>query len=206
MRTTADFEYPIQAIHHTIFGASLDGKEAFYTLQPPDEQQTLASLPTVLCRLSLAAQCLNVTFVVQTLPPSIGIPNFSESLASHTDFLWEQNCLEIFLADNQSGYYEVNASFGGSFAIYEFDGYRNPATLPPKKTDAITFKWRNVDTGSALVYQFSLLFSPQAKFLVDDIALVNPCAIFYADTTPLFYAAHHACPPDFHDKKFWSNF
>lgn len=37
------------------------------------------------------------------------------------------------------------------------------------------------------------------------IGKINPTAILYRDGAPIFYAAQHADPPDFHDKTFWQD-
>src|SRR5699024_1157946 len=61
------------------------------------------------------------------------------------DYLWEQTCLECFLAgrlinsavsinennNKTNPYLEINASPDGCYALYQFADYRNPATLPP---------------------------------------------------------------------------
>ena len=65
------------------------------------------------------------------------------------DYLWEQTCLECFLAgflisssskdsdrspntNGTTAYIEINANPNGQYALYEFDSYRSPAILPPK--------------------------------------------------------------------------
>ena len=110
------------------------------------------------------------------------------------------------MGDTNAHYYEVNASVDGRFAVYEFDSYRHPASLPPQKSTDITFQWHKVQIGSELVYQFSLAFLATSKFKVQEITRINPCAILYADNHPIFYAIHHATPPDFHHKAYWVKF
>lgn len=53
-----------------------------------------------------------------------------------TDYLWEQTCLECFIAGKNlladaTGYIEVNASPSGRYALYYFSDYRQPDCLPP---------------------------------------------------------------------------
>lgn len=206
MYNANESEQSIASIHQACFKSAPPCNKQIFTLRPFTSTNEIINSPSVVCYQSMGQSWLDMTFLIQNLPPSLHIPLFDANCASHTDFLWEQNCLELFVSDKQSAYYEVNASFDGRFAVYEFDRYRDPATLPPKKSEAITFDWRNVETGSALVYQFRLLFLAKARFAVDAIARLHPCAIFYINDHPLFYAVNHANPPDFHDKTFWSNF
>lgn len=54
-----------------------------------------------------------------------------------TDYLWEETCLECFIAGSSTdsnkatGYIEINASPNGRYALYHFESYRNPSSLPP---------------------------------------------------------------------------
>ena len=54
-----------------------------------------------------------------------------------TDYLWEETCLECFIAGSSTDsneatrYIEINASPNGRYALYHFESYRNPSTLPP---------------------------------------------------------------------------
>lgn len=61
------------------------------------------------------------------------------------DYLWEQTCLECFLAgglmsdaisltanvNKSTAYIEINANPDGRYALYQFADYRNPSALPP---------------------------------------------------------------------------
>ena len=53
-----------------------------------------------------------------------------------TDYLWEQTCLECFIAGKNSSadttdYIEINASPSGRYALYHFSDYRQPDCMPP---------------------------------------------------------------------------
>lgn len=57
------------------------------------------------------------------------------------DFLWENNCYELFLgfgtldknSQQNSPYIEINFSPEGYFNLYQFDGYRVPKQMPPHR-------------------------------------------------------------------------
>ena len=86
-------------------------------------------------------------------------PQWQQQHVKFTDYLWENTCLECFIADarqskskskssedsksndsnkdhdselqQQFGYIEINASPNGSYAVYRFNRYRYPSSLPP---------------------------------------------------------------------------
>lgn len=90
-----------------------------------------------------------VTMPLKSLATQLNWPTWQSSQVGFTDYLWEQTCLECFLAgclvnkdrlinnnnttntDEVTNYIEVNASPDGRYALYQFKSYRNPATLPP---------------------------------------------------------------------------
>lgn len=101
----------------------------------------------------------HITLPLKLLAAQLDWPTWQPTQVGFADYLWEQTCLECFLAgglikdrliDNSvsindvneigidgvdanktSAYIEVNASPDGRYALYEFTSYRNPATLPP---------------------------------------------------------------------------
>ena len=101
-----------------------------------------------------------VTLPLESLAAQLDWPTWQSAQVSFVDYLWEQTCLECFLAggainstvsingdslinrdskteiDNAdmnktTAYIEINANPDGRYALYEFKSYRNPATLPP---------------------------------------------------------------------------
>ncbi|MBR5494813.1 MAG: hypothetical protein IKV71_04135, partial [Psychrobacter sp.] len=96
---------------------------------------------------------------LKSLAAQLDWPTWQPTQVGFADYLWEQTCLECFLAgglinsrlinnsasindineigidgvdaNKTSAYIEVNASPDGRYALYEFESYRNPATLPP---------------------------------------------------------------------------
>ena len=101
----------------------------------------------------------HITLPLKSLAAQLDWPTWQPTQVGFADYLWEQTCLECFLAgglitdrliDNSvsindaneigidgvdanktNAYIEVNASPDGRYALYEFTSYRNPATLPP---------------------------------------------------------------------------
>lgn len=86
-----------------------------------------------------------ITLPLKSLASQLDWPTWQAEQVGFADYLWEQTCLECFLAgklinsgvslnknDIQTNpYIEINASPDGRYALYRFADYRNPATLPP---------------------------------------------------------------------------
>ena len=90
-----------------------------------------------------------VMLPLESLAAQLDWSTWQSSQVGFTDYLWEQTCLECFLAgrlvnkdrlinnnnttntDEVTNYIELNASPNGCYALYQFKNYRNPATLPP---------------------------------------------------------------------------
>ena len=59
-------------------------------------------------------------------------PQWQAEHVVFTDYLWQQTCLECFIAPNQgTEYVELNASPCGQYALYQFTAYRTPSLMPP---------------------------------------------------------------------------
>ncbi|TXD96463.1 hypothetical protein ES754_09995 [Psychrobacter frigidicola] len=77
------------------------------------------------------------------LATQLSWPAWEQAQVSFTDYLWEQTCLECFIAGSNlvldevkktneaKSYIEINASPNGRYALYYFENYRTPPTLPP---------------------------------------------------------------------------
>ncbi|MEC5209427.1 hypothetical protein RCH20_000476 [Psychrobacter sp. PL15] len=97
------------------------------------------------------------------LAAQLNWPAWQPAQVGFSDYLWEQTCLECFIQttsistanavdissigngvieDGQAtDYIEINASPSGRYALYQFNSYRNPSTLPPNpllRTDGRT--------------------------------------------------------------------
>ena len=98
--------------------------------------------------------------LLESLAAQLEWPTWQPTQVGFVDYLWEQTCLECFLAgaainstasingdslinrdsktdiDNAdinktTAYIEINANPDGRYALYQFKSYRSPATLPP---------------------------------------------------------------------------
>ncbi len=98
---------------------------------------------------------LNLTYNLKLPRPFAAQLEWSQwqpKYVGFSDYLWEHTCLECFLGTAQYGastvnanhadasrvktdtaYIEINASPSGRYAVYRFDSYRSPATLPPPR-------------------------------------------------------------------------
>ena len=101
-----------------------------------------------------------VTLPLKSLAAQLDWPIWQSAQVGFVDYLWEQTCLECFLAgtlidsaasingdslinrdsktdinnadmNKTMAYIEINANPDGRYALYQFKSYRNPATLPP---------------------------------------------------------------------------
>lgn len=108
--------------------------------------------------------CLSLTYQIQlpytSLANQLNWPTWKQNQVGFTDYLWEHTCLECFIASPTSdkspntnvstGYVEINASPNGHYALYQFDDYRSPATLPPRpllqadKSQRAYISWSNI--------------------------------------------------------------
>ena len=79
----------------------------------------------------------NIQLPNERLTAQLNWPNWQESNVKFTDFLWENTCLECFIARTHDAssetlsYIELNASPSGRYALYQFESYRYPASQPP---------------------------------------------------------------------------
>ena len=192
-----------------------------------------------------------VTLSTKSLDAQFNWLTWQPGQVGFKDYLWEQTCLECFLAgflissnrsDNSSkaadknettAYIEINASPNGQYALYEFDSYRSPATLPPKSLmqadgqTRATIDWIYCsDTPKSLIdstisahksYQYQRSFRVQFNSLMsfhenEDngndtlIKYIHPCVILSFGKTALYFAPKHALPPDFHNRQYWASF
>lgn len=192
-----------------------------------------------------------VTLPLKCLAAQLTWPKWQSDKVGFKDYLWEQTCLECFLAgslisssrskDNDksssmnqtTAYIEINASPNGQYALYEFDSYRSPATLPPNSlmyADGQTraaIDWVDCsDNLKSLIdskisvhqpYKYQRSFrvplgslSPlHHKVDCPNDAIINdihPCVILSFGETTLYFASKHASPPDFHNRQYWTPF
>jgi len=190
-----------------------------------------------------------VTLPLKCLAAQLTWPKWQADKVGFRDYLWEQTCLECFLAGSlissrsedsdkspktnmTMSYIEINASPEGPYALYKFDSYRSPTTLPPRPlmyVDGQTraaIDWIDGNNPKLLIdypistheryhYQRSFrmpldsLTSLNRKSDYSNDALIkymHPCVILSFGATILYFAPKHASPPDFHNRQYWTPF
>ena len=190
-----------------------------------------------------------VTLPSESLAALLAWPKWQADKVGFKDYLWERTCLECFLAgylvssrsedsdkspktNMTMSYIEINASPEGQYALYEFDSYRSPTTLPPRPlmyADGQThaaIDWIDSNNPKLLIdylisthkpyhYQRSFrmpldsLTSLNRKSDYSNDALIkyiHPCVILSFGATILYFAPKHASPPDFHNSQYWTPF
>jgi hypothetical protein len=192
-----------------------------------------------------------LTYQIKLPHPSLATqlnwPIWKQAQVGFSDYLWEQTCLECFIAtkaidadkavnnnpiNNSSindskakGYIEVNASPSGRYALYQFDSYRTPSTLPPTpllKTDGRTrahIDWADSTFMPHSHYDHDPRFyersfgvplnqlSGQTSAITPiTIEQLHPCVILWFGEIALYFAPNHASPPDFHQRQHWLSF
>ena len=192
-----------------------------------------------------------VTLSTKSLDAQFNWLTWQPEQVSFKDYLWEQTCLECFLAgflikknrsnnsnkstdkNETTAYIEINTSPNGQYALYEFDSYRSPATLPPRplmQADGQTraaIDWLDASHNQKPLidstisahrpYQYQRSFRVQFNSLMsfhenEDggndtfIKYIHPCVILSFGKTALYFAPKHASPPDFHNRQYWASF
>ena len=192
-----------------------------------------------------------VTLPTESLATQFNWSRWQPEQVGFKDYLWEQTCLEFFLAgslissrhskDNDklsntnetTAYIEINADPNGQYALYEFDSYRSPSTLPPRplmqadgKTRAYIDWIYYSDTPKPLIdftisahtpYQYRRRFRVPLASLTSlhhkadynqdaIIKYIHPCVVLSFGETALYFAPKHALPPDFHNRQYWTRF
>ena len=164
----------------------------------------------------------NLPLTLSQLQEALDWQPWQASKVLFTDYLWEQSCLECFIAGMRSDYIEINANPAGQYAVYHFDNYRSPAELPPRalQVSSVTsnqqasIHWHSTDsfslemptTANAIChltrhFSFDLMQLPDT---ISSIHQLHPCVILNVAGVPFYFAPEHATPPDFHDRQYWS--
>lgn len=188
-----------------------------------------------------------VTLPIPFLAAQFNWPIWQAAQVGFFDYLWEETCLECFItgslvsdddtatADSTASYIEINANPDGRYALYQFESYRNPATLPPiplYQADGhtrIRIYWtdnlaqQRAEVGTALssklstaseIYTYERRFGvpliqlPNQQYAIKNTVIerIHPCVILWFGETALYFAPRHASPPDFHNRCYWSKF
>ena len=185
--------------------------------------------------------CLQLSYQI-TLPSSVlakqlDWPRWQQSQVGFSDYLWEETCLECFITGDlvndtdaintqqTAPYIEINASPDGRYALYQFERYRNPATLPPiplYETNGHTraaVNWTDRTPSPTLSvadkpFHYERSFSlpmtqlPNQRYSIGNAVIehIHPCVILRFGETVLYFASDHATPPDFHNSDHWPRF
>lgn len=183
---------------------------AIYQLQA---HQAHSDYPKVVVCFAMQGMSLAISYFVEK-KDWLNFADFDKKNVGRADFLWEQNCLECFFELNeQKDYFESNISLTGAYNFYYFDDYRTPKLMPPRQDNHLQLlhcKTSSLENCHERHFQILLnhylMDFPHQKKPVCQITKINPTVILYKDNQPIFYAVHHANPPDFHDKNFWQDF
>lgn len=188
----------------------------------------------------------HMTLPLESLAAQLDWTAWQAEQVRFSNYLWEETCLECFITgrslddheasdtDNTASYIEVNANPDGRYALYQFERYRHPATLPPTpllhadKQTCASIDWHEgskpplalTKPTSSIAYHYERSFrvplkqldlsdansKPQYAINSTIIEYIHPCVILWFGGTALYFATSHASPPDFHDQRYWSRF
>jgi len=167
----------------------------------------------------------HITVDDETLAACLDWSDWHAEHVRFTDYLWQETCLECFIAPkNSATYIEVNVSPDGRYALYQFSDYRTPNHLPPpalyhkqyKKAARIHWPLPSTNIGTAAkatseqdTQGYGRCFSiPLSELRAIDPnfhpAYLHPCVILKLADTHLYFAPAHPSPPDFHNKDYWT--
>lgn len=131
---------------------------------------------------------LTLRYLLTGNPARLVIPG--PSAANRVDGLWEHLCFEAFVAGNDGGYREFNASPSTAWAAYRFDGYRQG--MAPLQIDAPQIE--TTATGDTLEVRFGLILPP------GPVKLGLTAVIEETGGRMSYWALRHPAEhPDFHD-------
>ncbi len=139
---------------------------------------------------------LSLQYVLRAEIPHIRVP--TARAPDRADGLWNHTCFEAFIATaEKTGYYELNFSPSGQWAIYSFDSYRKGMS-PPDVSIPPTLSVRHGDYSLELDATISL---HELRALQDARTLkLALSAVIEDDSGTLSYWALKHAPdkPDFH--------
>jgi len=91
-------------------------------LHPDSQSVAVANIDVEIARLP--AGRLELSYIVTGQISSIRMPPAAASTRGNE--LWRHTCFEAFIRSSpDAGYYELNFSPSGQWAVYQFSGYRN---------------------------------------------------------------------------------
>ncbi len=125
----------------------------------------------------------------------------AQQMPSRQDYLWENTCFEAFIkAANQAGYVELNLAPSSAWNLYQFDNYRTPQQMPPRRVMASALESMTL-TGHTLTVTLDL----DQIHLADQEINIRLTAVITTQTALYYLALHHpATQADFHDVRGWT--
>ena len=174
--------------------------------------------------------CLHLNYEIslpeKTLTEQLHWPSWQQNNVGFDDYLWEQTCLECFITSDANSYIEINANPDGRYAVYQFENYRYPTTLPPvallqpQSNKRAQINWidtyppqtKATETTQINESNYKRSLSLPLAQLPYDLSvessktLLHPCVILYFGNVALYFAPVHASPADFHQRQYWSAF
>ncbi|TWV81289.1 hypothetical protein [Moraxella sp. VT-16-12] len=154
---------------------------------------------------SVQGDCLQLSYFIDGKCATKNPHRSSTTALIQADFLWEKTCFECFfdLKGMDKSYFELNFCPTGKYNLYQFDDYRTPNTLPPKRATGMVFLADNTHDDLQASYHLGIKLDNIHTLTPNKI---HPTAIIYHKDMPYFYATEHSTPPDFHDKRIWQSF
>lgn len=187
-----------------------------------------------------------LTLPNQMLAKQLNWSMWQQAQVKFDDYLWEETCLECFIAgrlindenltDAQKAtpYIEINANPDGRYALYQFENYRNPTTLPPiplhtADGQRASIDWinnvkptlryvRNPLSNDPSIankphhyersFNVPVIQRPNQQYVIANTVIeqIHPSVILWFGEIALYFAPNHASPPDFHNRSYWSRF
>lgn len=209
-----------QQIHGAVFWQEPYPFVALWQLQ---SHRHLPTDPVVCVAISQSDDCLHLSYFIEK-KPWLKLDNLSADQINRQDYLWQQNCLECFVALSEDceyrGYLEINVSPNGAYNLYRFDDYRTPKQMPPVQDTVASLLMPTfpivpmTDNTPPLTDWHSRHVTIQLGDYHQRYAhhnntatciQINPCVILYQDRQPIYYARQHANPPDFHNRQHWQS-
>lgn len=165
-------------------------------LQPATQQSACA----VQVQLEqLPAQCWQLTYRLHDPQQQMIWPNVQPVL-QRQDGLWQSTCFELFIqAVGQTGYLELNFSPSRQWNAYQFDAYRQPAQMPPRRDDSLRLNSLSLSNHKLVaVVDLSDCFQAGQALSLGISAVLQDQAGQCS-----YWALQHGGEPDFHRASDW---
>jgi hypothetical protein len=143
----------------------------------------------------LAKQKIKISFTVQGMLEAYVFPKAQK--IQRVDELWKATCFELFLANDEEVYYELNFSSSLGWNFYVLESYREE----PKELEFLfvpTIKIEENDNEFRIVFELKSVNLNLEQFKYYNLATI----LLSKENERTFWAIKHLkTQPDFHDKK-----